>query len=74
MITSSGAVLPWNELMAFGMGRLGLSSGEFWSMTPRELMASAGILGETNSPQEPITRGKLAEMIRLYPDNMKVRQ
>ncbi len=32
---------PWRQAMAFGFGRLRLSSAAFWAMTPRELAAAA---------------------------------
>ncbi|MDC9823827.1 phage tail assembly chaperone [Devosia sp. ZB163] len=31
---------PWDEAMRFGFGVLGLSSREFWGLTPRELAAA----------------------------------
>jgi hypothetical protein len=38
------APFPWDEAMAFGLGRLRLSPHSFWAMTPRELAAGAEIV------------------------------
>ena len=57
---------PWADLMAFGFGRLTLSSGDFWSLTLPELraaMRSHG-LGQTAAMQ----REELARLMAAHPD------
>jgi len=52
--------------MAFGLGRLRLSPGDFWAMTPRELMAAAeGVFGPRASP---LSRASLDALMARYPD------
>ena len=31
---------PWDQFMAIGLGRLGLSPRDFWAATPREIAAA----------------------------------
>lgn len=51
--------------MAFGLGRLRLSPCAFWSLTPRELAAAAGLL----LPQgQSLRRGELEALMRAFPD------
>lgn len=52
--------------MAFGLGRLGLSSGDFWRLTPREL--AAAIEGHFGASGAPMARETLASLIARYPD------
>lgn len=57
---------PWREAMAFGLGRLRLPSGVFWSMTPRELaLAMEGFTGRIGGP---LDRQRLADLMNRYPD------
>ncbi len=57
---------PWAVAMAFGLGRLGLSSRDFWAMTPRELAAAVeGCLG-TRAP--PLDRAVLEALMARFPD------
>lgn len=59
-------MIPWREAMAFGFGKLGLSSATFWALTPRELAAAAeGLLGPIATPLERTT---LTELMARYPD------
>jgi uncharacterized phage protein (TIGR02216 family) len=59
-------MFPWRELMAFGFGRLRLSSRDFWAMTPRELAAAMeGIAGIRPAPPD---RATLDRMMTRYPD------
>lgn len=37
---SAPAAFPWQEAMAFGLGRLGWPPDRFWAATPRELAAA----------------------------------
>jgi uncharacterized phage protein (TIGR02216 family) len=52
--------------MAFGLGRLKLSSAEFWALTPREL--AAAVEGEIGSFAAPLDRAALDALIARYPD------
>ena len=52
--------------MAFGFGRLGLSSRDFWAMTPREL--AAAVEGRLGVPTAPLDRAALDGLIARYPD------
>ena len=52
--------------MAFGLGRLRLSSEEFWAMTPRELAAAMEPF--TPGRASPAGRDALAQMMRDFPD------
>jgi len=52
--------------MAFGLGRLGLSSRDFWAMTPREL--AAAIEGKLGRPATPLDRAALDGLIARFPD------
>ncbi len=61
--------LPWAELMAFGFGRLRLSSKQFWEMTLREMDAAIeGYLGKIASREKP-NRDGLDLLMTQYPDN-----
>lgn len=52
--------------MCFGFGVLGLSSRDFWAMTPRELSAAAeAIFGTATAP---LDRTVLDALIVRYPD------
>jgi uncharacterized phage protein (TIGR02216 family) len=54
--------------MAVGFGRLGLSSEEFWRMTPRELAAALeGIFGKGGVP---LDRTALGRLIERFPDRI----
>ena len=57
---------PWREAMAFGFGRLALSSAAFWALTPREL--AAAIEGTGGSRPVPIDRAGLEALSARYPD------
>lgn len=54
--------------MAAGLGLLRLPPDAFWSMTPRELAAALrGFLGPS-SPDAPIPRAVLAQLMSRFPD------
>ncbi|WP_376767784.1 rcc01693 family protein [Segnochrobactrum spirostomi] len=38
-MTRPPAAMPWDDLIAFGLGVLKLAPEAFWRMTPRELAA-----------------------------------
>jgi uncharacterized phage protein (TIGR02216 family) len=57
---------PWDEIMAFGFGRLRLSSEQFWAMTPREMAAAmAAVL-----PRREAAPGRTAldALMARFPD------
>lgn len=60
--------LPWSEFMAVGLGQLGLSPRDFWSMTLVEFgSALAGLYGP-GSQNASLTRIELDELLRRFPD------
>ena len=55
--------------MQFGLGVLGLSSAEFWALTPKELgIAMSAHHGEL-VPPEPLGRTDLAALMERFPDH-----
>lgn len=63
-----GAFVPWQEVMAFGLGVLRLSSDTFWAMTLRELEAAAsGVFGPPSLWAAP-TRREFTALMKAYPD------
>lgn len=52
--------------MAFGFGRLRLSSEAFWRLTPRELAVAIG--RETGPVRAPLDRAGLAALMARFPD------
>jgi len=63
---SHRAPFPFAGAMAFGLGVLRLSSRDFWSLTPRELLCAAeGVYGK--APGAP-SRAALDELMRQFPD------
>ena len=63
-----GALVPWPEVMAFGLGVLRLSSENFWAMTLRELEAAAsGVFGPPSLWTAP-TRREFTALMKAYPD------
>ena len=66
MSPDKARTFPWRDVMAFGLGRLRLSSADFWALTPRELTAAAEEhFGRTMAP---LDRAAFNELIRRYPD------
>ena len=61
-----GEAFPWRQAMAFGLGRLRLSSRDFWAMTPREL--AAAVEGLVGVPPAPLDRQALEALMLRYPD------
>ncbi len=59
--------LDWPGLMRAGLQGLGLSPAEFWRLTPAELALMLGIGGGG----APLTRARLDELAKTYPDAMK---
>lgn len=59
---------PWDDVMAFGLGVLGLAPEVFWKMTPAELAAAVrGRQGVARSG--PPARADLETMMQRFPDS-----
>lgn len=54
----------WAGLMRAGLRGLGLTPAEFWRLTPVELLVMLGV----EAGPAPITRARLEELARAYPD------
>lgn len=59
----------WAGLMRAGIRHLGLKPGDFWALTPVELMLMLGLEGGS----APMARARLDELARSYPDMSKAR-
>lgn len=57
----------WGVLMQVGIRGLGLKPAEFWALTPAELMLMMGAAGGPS----PMSRARLDELARAFPDNQK---
>lgn len=57
--------LDWPGLMRVGLRQLGLRPGEFWALTPLELMVLLGLEGDGAAP---LGRARFEELIRQFPD------
>lgn len=55
----------WGALMQAGIRGLGLRPAEFWGLTPAELMLMLGAVGGP----APMSRARLEELARAFPDN-----
>ena len=64
---TSPKALPWNDLMAVGLGRLGLSPKVFWSMTLQELDAAMIGLSGTQRVAR-FARTDLSKLMATFPD------
>ena len=62
-----GEPFPWDAVMRFGLGTLGLAPKAFWAMTPRELAAAMAAHGFTADAAHP-SRAWLNEQATLHPD------
>lgn len=60
--------LDWTALLRVGLCGLRLKPDEFWRLTPVELRM---MLGAGAVP--PLTRARLEELVRAYPDARKGR-
>jgi uncharacterized phage protein (TIGR02216 family) len=57
--------LDWVGLMDIGLHQLGLSTTEFWHLTPFELTVKMGLKqGQSNV----MTRSVLSDLINKFPD------
>lgn len=61
---SDGYGMDWPALMRAGLRGLGLQPQEFWRLTPAELMMMLG----SEEQQMPLSRSRLEDLSRLYPD------
>ncbi|MCA0272687.1 MAG: phage tail assembly chaperone [Proteobacteria bacterium] len=60
------SAFDWPGLMRAGIGGLGLRPEEFWRLTPAELVFMLGDPGAA----APLGRGRLAELVRAWPDKI----
>lgn len=56
--------LDWPGLLRVGLRQLGLTPEAFWRLTPVELR----ILSGAEALVPPLTRARLEELARAYPD------
>ncbi|MGV3490142.1 MAG: phage tail assembly chaperone [Devosia sp.] len=61
---------PWIEAMRFGFGVLGLSSREFWGLTPRELAAAFEARAGVARASAP-GRDVLGRLMAAFPDEVQ---
>lgn len=54
----------WPGLMRAGLGGLRLSPAQFWALSPAELLVMLG----TDAGRAPLTRQRLAELAKRFPD------
>ena len=59
--------MDWPGLMRAGLGGLGLAPEAFWRLTPVELRIMLGV----DAGAAPLTRARLDELARAFPDAMK---
>ncbi|MCF6303512.1 MAG: phage tail assembly chaperone [Devosiaceae bacterium] len=59
---------PWDNVMKFGLGTLGLAPGDFWTMTPRELSAAYDAIVQNSQSKAPIVRHELTGLMARFPD------
>ncbi len=59
------ARFDWPALMRLGLRGLGLSPGEFWALTPAELVVKLGLEGGA----APMGRARLRELAQAFPDH-----
>ncbi len=61
------ATFDWPELMAAGIGGLGLTPREFWALSPAELALMLG----PGVTQGTMSRAGLEKLLTDYPDRQK---
>ena len=62
--------LPWDDLMAVGLGRLGLAPNVFWNMTLPELDAALrGAFGDRLAGA--LDRSELKDLMIRFPDEQR---
>ncbi|MCP3969409.1 MAG: phage tail assembly chaperone [Rhodobacteraceae bacterium] len=57
----------WSGLMRAGLRGLGLKPGDFWQLTPVELMLMLG----RDGGDAPLNRARLTELAQAFPDKDK---
>ena len=60
-------MFPWDEVMAFGLGRLAWPPDRFWAATPREIAAALRAHQSRPSGSAP-ERPALAALMDAFPD------
>ncbi|MBR2536188.1 MAG: phage tail assembly chaperone [Hyphomicrobium sp.] len=59
---------PWRDVMAIGLGVLGLAPAIFWALTPKELDAALrGRFGDARAVSA-LSRGELGDLMQQFPD------
>ena len=58
----------WPRLLQFGLRGLGLQPGQFWALTPAELLIMAG---HGEGADHAMTRAGLDALLRDFPDQKK---
>ncbi|WP_262333075.1 rcc01693 family protein [Bosea sp. BH3] len=63
---SAPADFPWEDVMAFGLGRLRWPPEQFWAATPREIAAAL----HAHRPEQSgvADRAGLAALMAAFPD------
>ncbi|WP_348521657.1 phage tail assembly chaperone [Bosea sp. ANAM02] len=61
------AGFPWDEVMAFGLGRLAWPPERFWAATPREIAAALRAYQDRSRASAP-ERPALAALMAAFPD------
>ncbi|MDX3810206.1 phage tail assembly chaperone [Bosea thiooxidans] len=64
---SAPAAFPWEEAMAYGLGRLGWEPESFWAATPREL-AAAMRAWRPGAPGDATGRVAFEALMAAFPD------
>tara|TARA_R110002124_G_scaffold183482_1_gene350902 strand:- start:53 stop:256 length:204 start_codon:yes stop_codon:yes gene_type:complete len=61
------SAIDWAGLMKVGLHGLRLTPDVFWRLTPAELRIMLG----TDAATSPLTRARLEELARAFPDGVK---
>ena len=61
--TAPCSAFPWDDALAFALGRLGWSPRDFWAASPRELAAALG-----RRRPEPLSRAAFERLLAAHPD------
>ncbi|MEZ5913097.1 MAG: phage tail assembly chaperone [Paracoccaceae bacterium] len=61
------SAIDWPGLLRAGLNGLRLTPGEFWRLSPVELMIMLG----ADAATPPLTRARLDELARAFPDVRK---
>ncbi|MDP3257598.1 MAG: phage tail assembly chaperone [Bosea sp. (in: a-proteobacteria)] len=63
----AAAPFPWDEIMAFGLGRLGWPPAVFWAASPREVAAALRAQNPGRTGQAP-GRSVIEALMAAHPD------